>query len=389
MPNRQHGRISAIVLIALVTITSASFDADQPVERVIALADRSITLTVVAPGDARLRDRLVQTGDSAIRLLTEWLGTPEFSHITVDASRRRPAASVDAGAIFVGRRWLTPDRDYATDRQVVAGLASLFWPVSSRHTPWLSNGLAVYTAGRAIDELFPRQVATERFLGGMVPFAIRQAPLSPPDRGRPRIRRFQETAIDDEHASRAADGLYAVERLIGWPAVQQAIRELRRREVIDPDAMDDVFSVQSGYPMHAFVDRLVNGAPIDYAVTSMTSTPRGSDADRFDLRIGVSRTGPSPLADTDGEVAIAVTLADGTRFDDYWDDREPAAVLSFVGASPVTRAALDPDALLIADADRSNNVLVVDQRWSARVKLIAAYWAIWLQQAMLTYAGLA
>jgi hypothetical protein len=306
-------------------------------------------------------------------------------------------------------RWLAPERDLTAERSLIAAIARQFWFGGPDTDPWFREGLTIYTATRGINAVLEgRNFAAPRWFGGFVSFPLRPLLMSPsPVDPRPKPGEFDEVMQPAEaswrfaavpegsQARRAADALRTLERLIGWPAMQQALFELRARAAggpVTPDLLGAILAEQRGVPMQWFVRDLVRGRdPIDYAVTVLMSIKVG---DAMRTTVTVQRKG-SEFAGTDapgrpGSVPLLVRFEDGSEARSFVDGRAERSVASFDSASPARSATIDPDLVMLIDADRSNNGLFLRGAPQDRMGLrLVMNWVIWLQHAMFTYTAIA
>lgn len=348
-----------------------------------------IELTILSKAEAAHRaPSLVEATKRSLAMFDEWLGPLNAARLTiVDAPWNSAiAGSLPPGLVVVRSRWISPSRDRALERQVIGGVARLYWPARPDQDE-VGEGLRIYTAARAIDTMLEgSQFYVDRHFGGFLPYALRPIALSPaPMDARPRLRRYPELDTAAPGAQRIARGLEVAERFLGWPALQQAVRTFRERSLSSASDFAAVASEQRGSDVAwLFEDPLRDDRRFDYAVGALESTARGNE---FDVRVTIERRGDGVFA---RPLPIEIRFADGSTIRDQWDPSQPQSSLSFVSVSPAVSAAIDPDVILVLDEQRSNNVIRHEPRpWNRLGLKLACDWAIWLQQAMLTYSGIA
>jgi hypothetical protein len=347
----------------------------------------TIALTIVSkPGAAGRAGDIAEEAKLTLKLLDDWLGPPGSAPLAiVDAPWTAPSGTSTAGrSLTVRSRLFDPVRDRSLEREVIAGLARQYW----RHVGGMfGEGLALYTAGRAIDtRLEGSQFHTDRYFGGFLPFPIRSIELSPrPRDARPRLRRYDELESADPQASRAARALEVAERYLGWPVMQQALSAFRASGKGGLADFVAIASEQRGRDLAwLFTDAMREAAVFDYAVDGVDNTASG---DRFEVRVTIARRGDAVFA---GALPVETWFADGASLRELWDGGQQRSSIEYVSRSPAVAAAIDPDVILVLDQQRANNVVrLAPQPWNRLAIRLACNWAIWLQQAMLTYSGIA
>ena len=191
-------------------------------------------------------ERVTIVTNAALQLLTDWLGAPRFTTLTVKgvAATQQSVATAQPGVVVVPVRWLVFARDRSLEREVITGLTRQFWLRNAPATPF-EQALVLYTAARAIHHLLEgSNFAAVRFFGGVIPFPLRSVLLSPPVADpRPRAWPFEQAPADAD-VLRIVRGLQTIERYVGWPTMAQALAAVRaarrrdRRERICRDVVD-------------------------------------------------------------------------------------------------------------------------------------------------------
>jgi hypothetical protein len=361
----------------------------------------SIRVEVSGASDARAQ-QLATTARRTLLLLSDWLGPyPDRELTIVDASRQDAGAATAA----VELHWWELERDPATERALIAAIATNYWIAALSEPPdrrWFTDAIVRYTALRAIDVILEgRQHWTERYFGGVVPFALRSLPLSPyGGETRGHIPHFDaeirlSPGGDRPRVARATAALFTLDRFIGSPALQAGLREYRataRDTGYSPAHLAAVLSRQRGSDLAWFFNEALRpDATFDYGVEQFSSEPAGG---RFHVRVGLRRFGNAVFGEDDGSGAgaalpVVVTLADGTELLERWPGARASLALEYDTVSPASRAAVDPDAMLLLDDNRANNTRLLTTVPATSVALrAAASWMIWLEGLMLTCVGL-
>lgn len=368
------------------------------------------------PGREDRAQRLVDSTRSALVRLSEWYGAFPFSRLTIiDAPWHSPWIGASyPGTVVTSSRWISPERETTTERSLIAALARQYWHGVQSPDPrfgWFEEGLVLYSGARAIDEeLTGRQFWSRRYFGGFIPFVVRAVPLSAPASDtRPRFRHFEElerpadapwrlTDIEDgSPAQQTATALYSLERYLGWPAMQQGLEGYRdrfRAGAGTPSGLATIMSEQRGRDLSWFFDEAFRfPARFDYGIESFTSVPDGS---QHRIALKLRRYGDAVFAGTveprelsaARALAVSIRLEDGTDLREWWDGRDAALDLEYVSASPAVIASVDPEAMLLLDADRANNTRALRRSASPGVTRHTFSWLIWLQDLVLTYSAL-
>ncbi len=390
-------------------------------ERVQAGGPEPLNLRVILkPETAVGASRLVEATKSALLSLSEWHGPFPGTTLTVVDTRWDSglAGASYPGVIAVTTRLFQPEGDRSLERAMIAAVARQYWqvpPGADAERRWLGEGLALYVGVRGIhEELEGRHFATARFFGGFVPFTSRAVLWSPsPTDPRPKLRHFPEverpadatwrawTAASRGEAQRVALTLHTLERYLGWPAMQQALAAFQSRwqtGFVGATDLAAIVSEQRGTDMGWFFEQALRfDARFDYGIASFSSQPR-PDADReFETRLSLRRFGDGLFARVveprgppraAGSLKVVTRFADGTALEEWWDGRDASVELAYAGPSLALSASVDPDAMLLLDADRSNNTRTVAVETAPLGARLTASWLIWLQDVMLVSSAL-
>jgi len=374
-----------------------------------------IQVTIRSNGNRDATARLSDTSRRALRVFSEWLGPlprPELTVVDLPWGAGTPGASY-AGIVETRMRLFAPARDLTAERSLIAALARQFWLAGDEVDAFFREGLVIYTATRGIHAVLEgRNFAAPRFLGGFVPAPIRSLTLSPNIAGsRPLLGEFDEVlqpanapwrfapAGEGTAARRAASALRTLERIVGWPAMQQALLAVRVRTAggwLTPELFAEVLAEQRGVSMQWFVRDLVrSSAPIDYAVGEFQSvesdgrTTTTITVDRRDTGV-FAGTDRAPSAGRARSFQVLARFADSSEGRAFVDGRDARTDLVFEGPSRAVSAAIDPDEWVLIDANRTNNGRLLADAPRDRMGLrLILNWVVWLQNVMLTYAAIA
>lgn len=170
----------------------------------------------------------------------------------------------------------------------------------------------------------------------------------------------------------------ALEREIGWPALQGALRVLAQADS-DAGAMK-LLEDATGRPLAAVFDAAI-GAPTDHRVLGVSEidSPSCRPPACRTTQVSIARGGGVPLP-----LTLRVTFADGTIATSLWNGTEEH--VTFESAAPAIRAELDPDRVWLLDANYADNTFETNRSTNVPVVKWLARWVVWMQHAMLTYS---
>lgn len=309
------------------------------------------------------------------------------------------ATSKRAAETHVNVRWWSTGQDVSAERGIIIRAAREYWSVIARSDPVFAEGLTRYSASRVInDTLDDRNLATYRFFGGFVPFTLDSVSLWRRRRdSRPIVRRFPEFAntprwwttswvATADETDRWADVLYTLERSAGWPAIQQALSEFVKRHAAGTGTAAG-FAAIVGEQRGSNLDWLDLQAAspsraVDYLVEGVTSTAAGAPS--YETVVRVRREGAAVVT-----VPVTTEFADGSSVRDSFDAANERLEFRYRSRAPAIRVSIDPDAVLLIDADRTNNVVALRRRLSIAGAQVTSHWLIWLQDLLLTWTALA
>jgi hypothetical protein len=350
---------------------------------------------LIAPEAARQTERVVSATQAALRMLVDWFGPLPSSSLTVAGIGWRDVPEVVPGRVAVRLRWLTPARDQATERELIAGIVRQYFPAGEPRDAF-ARALHAYVAARASHhQLEGSNFATLRFFGGSVPFSLRSVLLSPPVADpRPRAFGFDDPEPADPDLVRGVRAFQTVERLVGWPTMLQALSTMRATAGLNADAaaLAAALSEARGTDLRTLVPECFRSdAVFDYAVADLQSRPA---AGLVETTLTIARRGTGVF--TTGGAAggrnlsmpLRVRFADGTEVRDFFDGAAQSTALVYTAKSAAVSATIDPDVILLLDLNRANNAIVRDAGTVPLGIRLALNWMAWLQNAMLSYTAL-
>ncbi len=374
---------------------------------------------LLQPEHAAQAGRHIEAARVALARYGDWFGPYPYSHLTiVDPAWQSGARGMEYPTLVTaGTQWLSP-RDVTTPESVVVhetGHQFFYGVVASNEfeDAWMDEGINTYADNRVIEAAFSPNYYSKRYFGGFIPWVFRDFPVHRPlDRlpgyraaagndvpATPTFRYWPRTAPAITY-NKTALWLSTLERLIGWPTMQQVMATYYSRWSFRHPKPDDFFAVVnevSGRDLTWFFDEVYRGAgSFDYAVQSLQSA---RDTDRGYVGEGGARKFTSSderpgyvttvVARRRGEgvfpVDVRVVLEDGQEIRWHWDGRD--AWKQFVANTPVRAASaeIDPDRVLLLDVDTTNNSIALAPRTDAAARKWSLAWMIWLQDHLMTY----
>ena len=370
------------LVLLLLALSAPALQAQSTSQLRIAL-DSSVS--------GRSQERVRVFTANAVQQFENWLGPYPGDHLTIAASPWPPQTSRARDVIFVSERWLAADVDSALERSIIVGLASQYWSREAPADGGFQEGLVLYSAARMINDVLEgRNFETRYYFGGFVPYTIRSVSWSRGPRD-PRPIVLQVAGPQPRAVDRTVRAFHSLERLIGRPALQQALTTLRdRTRGRVPNAQDVVSIVRDQSAVDAtslFDHALTESADVDYELGDIrTAREPGGD---YRTTVAASRRGPAVFDSNTRAVQVVTTFADGSDAREWWSHEQSQADYTYRSGSPPVRAAIDPEAVLLLDANRINNTRSLDGAVPDHGFRLTLNWLTWLQDAMLWCTALA
>jgi hypothetical protein len=330
--------------------------------------------TVSASSSSASEARVAAAAEAAIARYTEWLGPPALS------AAEAPLARTDSNGVTALRGWsapLTMDVEAAAVHDV--GMRWWRWPPDDASSEQFFSALSWYLQGRVIEPLNDlwhsrsgHSAAGMRVFGGDVPWAFPMLHLD----------RFTAARSLAPDAARGALAFATVERYIGWPALQGSLRVLAERAAQAPVSRAEAITILSdaaGQDLTWLLPMFERQFAYDYSVGDVAVEPGRT-------RVIVHRRGATFVARQG--VEVRVTFEDGQQASARWDGRADSHTVEFQSASAPAIVEIDPHRILQLDAKPLNNRVSIGPRRATPITKWAASWAVWLQDATLTYSFL-
>lgn len=260
----------------------------------------------------------------------------------------------------------------------------------------IADGVAWYLQSRVVEQAFNQQHRspgyrhhTACFFDCEIALVLPALTLSRWGDGSGRAEYLRESsarawpALDrrwlasDRRAYGVALAFASLEREIGWPSLQGALRVVAGNT--EPSDVVAMLEAATGRSLRA-VFEASHGSRTDFLIRSVSESSTDVCAPPACHRTEVAMSG---RGDVPFPLMVQLDFADGTHATTTWAGANEAIV--FESAAPFTRIRLDPDRHWLLDADYSNNEHLEHRTTNVPVTKWLARWLVWLQDATLTY----
>jgi hypothetical protein len=377
-----------------------------------------------------------------------WYGPYPYGHVTiVDAPYRSRAGGMEYPTLVTcGTRRFQPPGTDAPEGVTIHEIGHQFWygivGNNEFEHAWLDEGLVNFSTIRTLQAAYEDPPLVRRYLSGFVPIRFTEIPKQRWNRHlglyrkhgtadapkKPSFRYHPATARAISYG-RTAAWLATLERHLGWETLQEILSTFFERHKFGHPTPEDFFAVANevaGRDLSWFFDQ-VHGDSVnfDYGVSSVRSSPvtrRGwgePDGEGAPVRLDAADT-PSddaerevgvevPLAGADGAddsaetifrtevvvrrhgggrfpVEVLLVFEDGDEIRQRWDGQERWKLFVVERPSKLDYAAIDPDRVLVLDADRSNNSRVGEPQGQLPALKWGSKWMVWFQDYLSSVA---
>lgn len=364
------------------------------------------------------RVRVDAASRESVARLSEWLGPSPHRLITITDAQTEQAPDQ---VVVAPPLWSSP-ASMEIESQVAFALAQQWWPQhAGAERDAMNAGIAWYLQSRIVERVFDLKfladgysLESSRFFGGTLPWSYRLLRLNRWTAGVARDRFLARVPASDSSrrlppgidasVARAAVAFATLERHLGWPALQGALRALadrHRANQLPPPAFATALGDAVGQDLSWFFSSAFTPAVnYDYAVVRLSSEPLSEpcsgvtsqcirsviEVERIGEGVFSGRSAPAIGGYESGDaIALEVTFADGQIATTRWDGRAAVRRFEFDGPSPVAHAEIDPEGVLKLDVNPLNNRKSVSPQSNVPVTKWVAQWLVWLQLAALTY----
>lgn len=427
---RVAGPLARGLVLAIVATTDPRHVHAQPVTPPAVVPSTAASIVLDLPNVSALdRGRVSSAAAEAIARLTEWLGPGPAKTITIAAAAWRRPVSASSSTVVLDVPMRSAPETMDLESQVAFGVARMWWPglMSNAEGAALTDALAWYLQSRIVEPLYdlnyhvPGHSATGvRYFGGAWPWTFSVLPLDRESGGlgreeylRSRWSRPSWLAparrLPPRFTHATLQGGLAIatlEKLVGWPALQGALRvssERSRQGPVTRSQAEQTIASAAGQDLSWFFHAAFNESTrFDYAIHDLTmseATTTCGNTPCVRTRVTVERKGNGEFTGRSGEppsgqesgldlgdaIELRITFANGQQTTIRWDGRAASRTLEFESATPAVLARIDPDRVVMLDENALNNDWRREPRTKAAVGKWVAYWMVWLQGAMLDY----
>jgi hypothetical protein len=352
---------------------------------------------------ADLRGTVLNAAEDAVARYTEWLGPPPFDRVVIGDRAMERAAAARAATIVVDIPW--QPRSLDVEAPIARDIAVAWSPGLQPDGP-LARGLASYLQSRIVERLFNVRAGVHAYrserlplFGGLFHWSLAALRLSRSTAG---LRRemFLRNPGEASRAIPVALAFGTLERWLGWPVLQGALRalsqEAQHRTLSDGDAVG-VLSSAAGLDLAWLFDQVLDPAKrFDYSLDSVTVAP-STDAcaapSCFVTEVVVTRSGNAVFTGTSRQPAddfqagdgleVRIGFENGQTATARWDGRAARHELRFESAARPGRVWLDPDRVLLLDTNLLDSTRATSPGTNVPLGKWIARWLVWLQDAAL------
>jgi hypothetical protein len=374
--------------------------------------------------------RAQEAATEALRQFTMWLGPPPGRGVTiVQRVDGRPPQGAQATAIAIDVPWWSAPSAMEIEAAVAHGVARAYWPAEGASEGRLpvADALAWYLQSRIVDRVFNVRYFADaynteslRLFGGSVPWTFPTLRLSRWNGGLARDVFLRAGAADIGASSRVqgrrlplgvspatvrgALAFASLERYLGWPTLQGALRVLAqqyRDQLLTQAVVAHAIGAAVGRDLEwFFAVAFDESRRLDYGLRSFVTEPASPcaapECHRTEVVVvrrgtaaftGTSRTLVEPYEAGEG-IVLDVAFEDGQVVTATWDGRAEEKRVAIDSPAPARVARLDPKGVLLLDVNTLDHLRRTSADTNVPVTKWLARWAVWLQNAMLTYTML-
>jgi aminopeptidase N len=360
---------------------------------------------MLQPEHAAQAERHFDGTRTTLRYYGEWFGAYPYGHITIiDPAWQSETDGMEYPTLFtVGARWLNPREDiYHVEDTAVHEAGHQWWygmiGNNEFEDAWMDEGINEYANARADAEAFARGRQVKRFFGGFIPWVMDDVrwdrvidgdgiasyrnQLTTDIQSTPAYKWWPRSASPLAYAKPAL-WLHTLERALGWPAVQRMLQTFFEKWQFKHPRPGDFFQVANevtGRDLGPFFDQVYRGSAVfDYGVENVSSVSKGTGT--FVSDVVVRRYGDGIFP-----VEVLITFGDGSTRREAWDGGGRWTRFTIENRSRAVSAQVDPDQMLLLDANITNNSFTTEPRRSQAASKWASKWMVWLEDQLLTWA---
>jgi len=360
---------------------------------------------LLQPEHADQADRHFDATRTTLKYYGEWYGAYPYGHITIiDPAFQSAAGGMEYPTLFTaGTRWLAPAGVTTPEGVTIHEAGHQFWygivGNNEFEHAWMDEGLNTFSTARAVAHAYDPSYLAMRYFGGFIPWVFRDVVISRETDGN-RLAGYRRNARSDAQSTptfryfptsggsitynKTALWLNTLERWLGWPTVQRIMATFFERWKFRHPRPEDFFDTASevaGRDLTGFFDQVHRSSNVfDYGVQSLASAREG---DRYRTNVIVRRYGEALFP-----VDVTVTFRSGERVTEHWDGVERWKLYTYERPAQALSAEVDPDRVLLLDADYTNNSKTLEPKGPAAAAKWSLKWMVWLQDCLLSWAAL-
>lgn len=324
------------------------------------------------PGHLRNAQVTLRTVQQALPHFEERYGSYPHASLTIVHPPRHaaPAGGMEYPSfITTGGAWYSTYFSHAVSAVTIHELAHQWFQgslASDEHRwPFLDEGLASYADGLEGHTQFGTGSAATLAGWKLSVLAFQRAHML----GKPHETPLGNAAADFENFGQLAAVIYSRSVLLlqtlgnvyGQQLLDKALNQYANRYAGRHPTLADFVAEMAPLGTQALANLqavLQRGSTVDFKVVRIDNTVGPGNS--IHTTIELERRG-----DLVFPVEVLLETADGRSFRKSWDAVASTQNLEVDGSSPVIRAWIDPDTLVVLDEDLLNNALSTRQRWAA------------------------
>ncbi|MGC4084984.1 MAG: M1 family metallopeptidase [Vicinamibacterales bacterium] len=349
-------------------------------------------------------DRHFAATRSVLRRYGTWFGPYPYGHITiVDPAFQSETGGMEYPTLFTaGTSWLISRHvTLSTPEEVTVHEAGhQFWygivGTNEFEHAWMDEGINTFATGRALAEDYPELFADRYYFGGFVPWTFTDVRLQR-ETDFDRLWDYRRGATEDTMSNlsyrqrqdtvryfaydKPAVWLHTLERWLGWPTVQGALRATFEDGAFahpGPAVFLGHLQRRADRDITRFIDQTYRqSAVFDYSIGDLAVAARHGQKES---RVLVRRLGDGVFP-----VDVLVTFENGDRITERWNGESRWREFTYLRPTAVRSAVVDPQRQLLLDVNFTNNSRTLAPRGAEAARKWTLTWIVWLQNALLTW----
>jgi hypothetical protein len=326
----------------------------------------------------------------------KWYGPYPYKTITLVDPLGQEAGGMEYPTFITGdTNWWMPEGLHGPELVVEHEFGHQYWygmvATNEFEDAWMDEGLNSYTEVKILDDILGKKTsimnmfgltAGERDLQRLSYIGV--ADLDPMTRKAWQFANFN--SYGGITYGKTASVLLTLESVIGEETMQKAMHVYFMKYRFTHPTKDDFLNTVeevAGKDLHWYFDQAVSGTQVfDYEVMSLESSPTNWYEKNPKEKKGETLYESSVMLHRKGDfifpVEVQMKFEDGSTLREHWDGKDRWTRFSYVKASKVSSAELDPDHTIQLDRNDFNNSRTSELHSAATNKL-ANFWAFAMQ----------